>query len=131
MEQKQRLTTKAIILRDNKLLLLCEANGKWELPGGKPDFGEHMEDAIRRELQEELNISECKISGLVGQFDFVSHCPNIQTDYQFVVLVFAVDIGKAEIKLSHEHVKYDWAAKEEIASLEMKSEYKNFLEQVI
>lgn len=131
IEQKQRLTTKALILRENKVLLVCEPNGKWELPGGKPDFAEHMEDTIRRELKEELGIPEVSIQGVAGQFDFISHCPEINTDYQFVAIVFRVDIGEADIALSHEHEKYAWLELEEINSLNIKPEYKAFLASIL
>lgn len=34
-------------------------SGKWELPGGKVDPGETLENALIRELREELAISVC------------------------------------------------------------------------
>jgi 8-oxo-dGTP diphosphatase len=51
----------ALILRDNKILI-CQRTRhqpmplKWEFPGGKVEPDEPPEDALRRELEEELGI---------------------------------------------------------------------------
>ena len=50
------------IIRRGNLLLACQRRlddrfpGKWEFPGGKVEEGESPEDALRRELEEELGI---------------------------------------------------------------------------
>lgn len=54
----QRVAAYALIKRDERVLLcrLCppEPNtGKWTVPGGGIDFGEHPEDAAVREVKEE------------------------------------------------------------------------------
>lgn len=50
----------AAILRDGKLLLVRRRRapeaGHWNLPGGKVDFGERVEDAVRREIREEIGV---------------------------------------------------------------------------
>ena len=51
----------AIIIKDNKILIGRRASfeslpGWWEFPGGKPEKGESNEEAIRRELMEELGV---------------------------------------------------------------------------
>jgi ADP-ribose pyrophosphatase YjhB (NUDIX family) len=51
----------AAILRDGRLLLVKRRRapeaGCWNLPGGKVDFGERVEDAVRREVFEELGVA--------------------------------------------------------------------------
>lgn len=50
------------LIFDQDRLLVCQRNAqgpfalKWEFPGGKLEHGEGYEDALRRELKEELDI---------------------------------------------------------------------------
>lgn len=60
--RRPTLVTAAVIIKEGKILIAqrlpdsrFEPN-KWEFPGGKVDFGEHPEEALKRELQEELGI---------------------------------------------------------------------------
>ncbi len=51
----------AVILKDDKILIAQRSEKmklplKWEFPGGKLKEGENEEQAIRREIKEELNI---------------------------------------------------------------------------
>jgi 8-oxo-dGTP diphosphatase len=56
-----RLVVAALILRD-ETVLICQRRPdqpmalKWEFPGGKMEEGESAEEALRRELDEELGI---------------------------------------------------------------------------
>ncbi|MFV0505095.1 MAG: NUDIX domain-containing protein [Bacteroidales bacterium] len=57
----------AIIFNENKELLLCRRarepfRGSYELPGGFLEFEETAEDAVKREVAEELNLKINKLS---------------------------------------------------------------------
>jgi ADP-ribose pyrophosphatase YjhB (NUDIX family) len=53
--QIQKISTKAIFCRDDKILFVKDYKEKWELPGGRIEFGETPENALRRECIKELN----------------------------------------------------------------------------
>lgn len=56
------------LIFDQDRLLVCQRNAqgpfalKWEFPGGKLEHGEGYEDALRRELKEELDIEAGSLS---------------------------------------------------------------------
>lgn len=61
MEKKTIFVFKGIVFNENNEILidnrkekkLESADGKWELPGGKIEFGESPEEAVKREVYEE------------------------------------------------------------------------------
>jgi 8-oxo-dGTP diphosphatase len=66
----------ALIDADNRVLIAKRPEGKslaglWEFPGGKVSPGETPEEALRRELKEELSIDVCETC--LAPFTFASH----------------------------------------------------------
>ena len=71
LSQTELRVTAALIRRNGKILIAQRLNNgrfanKWEFPGGKIDPGETPEEALLRELQEELGI-EAKITALYSE----------------------------------------------------------------
>jgi ADP-ribose pyrophosphatase YjhB (NUDIX family) len=67
--ENPRPTASAIIFKDDKVLLVKRAieprRGFWDLPGGFLEKDEHPEEALRRELKEELCV-EIEVLELLG-----------------------------------------------------------------
>jgi 8-oxo-dGTP diphosphatase len=68
-------TVVAALMERDGLLLICRRRAtdphplKWEFPGGKAEPAESLEDALRRELREELGI-EAEIGPEVTRYEF-------------------------------------------------------------
>lgn len=59
--------------------------GKFELPGGHIDFGETLEDGLRRELKEELDI-DVVVGDVVGAFTYVNE---VKRSHSVEIIFFA------------------------------------------
>ncbi|MGJ8759876.1 (deoxy)nucleoside triphosphate pyrophosphohydrolase [Polaribacter sp. HaHaR_3_91] len=92
----------------NKLSYISE---KFEFPGGKIEKGESKEEALRRELIEELNFIPNKIDDL---FITVVH---EYPDFELTMHSFKCYSEIKEIKLN-EHISSEWLAIKDIDKLD-------------
>lgn len=91
----------------NKLHYISE---KFEFPGGKIEGDETKEDALHRELMEELNISP-KIKSLF--LTVVHEYP----DFELTMHSFVCEVESKELTL-HEHIDQKWLKINELSSLD-------------
>ncbi|WP_100401367.1 (deoxy)nucleoside triphosphate pyrophosphohydrolase [Bacillus sp. FJAT-42315] len=105
----------AVIVEEGKILCAQRGEGKtlslkWEFPGGKIEQGESPEEALRREIEEEMR---CQIE--IGEQ--VEHTV-YEYDFGIVHLTtFFCRIVEGEPVLT-EHVAVKWLAPHELASLD-------------
>ena len=97
----------ALVIHNNKLLILKRAeddpvNPKmWSFQGGKVEQGETLEEALRRELNEE--------TGLEGVVQDLIYATTIfLKERQLILLHYLVDVTKTNVTLSNEHSDYMW-----------------------
>jgi len=51
------VSVKGVLFVEQRVLLLRNDRDEWELPGGRPEAGESWPQALRREIEEEANLS--------------------------------------------------------------------------
>ena len=85
----ERLVTRAIILDENKKVLLGRRAGgiganQWALVGGKPDENETPETAVMREVVEELGVRFINVQ-------FCSEAVNRETDWKTYFFTWSIE----------------------------------------
>jgi 8-oxo-dGTP diphosphatase len=110
-----RMAVKAVVFdAEHRCLVLrrSAANhsfvGCWEWPGGKPDPGEDLDTALRRELREECGL-EVDFLGLAGASEFQMPVGRI------ILLCLLARPTGGELRLSHEHDAFAWLPLAELA----------------
>ena len=118
---KKHYTVSAAIIVENKKILCVQRNKgkydyisyKYEFPGGKLEEGENEEDALKREISEELNLEiDVAEKFLVVtheylDFDLTMHSYLCKANTEKLVLKEHIDakwLNKGEL------IKLDWAA---------------------
>jgi len=116
----------------NGLILMAQRsckdlNGKWEFPGGKVEQGESHQEALKRELKEELDVNtgilekiasnKFKINGK----SYILHCYRVDIlnrepvakehhllSWVSIDKLLELDLAPADIPIAKEVCKYDW-----------------------
>ncbi|WP_107656820.1 NUDIX hydrolase [Nocardia suismassiliense] len=109
-DQVQQLVVGAVVAHDGKVLLLQRPaddfmGGIWELPSGKVDPGEALDQALIREVKEETGLDIAGIRKYLGEFDYQSGSGKKSRQFNFTVDV--VDPEPVELT---EHDAYTWTS---------------------
>ncbi len=121
----QQVSIKGLLYRNNKILILCATNGRWELPGGRVDFSESIEQAFQREMKEEIGFENVIMSDLINTWSYTDLRGNI--NYQFIMLDFEILTDESKIKLSDEHIEYKWIGRNDFEESNMHEGHKESL----
>ena len=120
------LSVKIVIHDDSGRCLLLERSvsskgnpGKWDLPGGKVDIGENLEQGLLREVAEEtgLTISLHRVLGAAE-----SESPTKRVAY----FIFEGHVESGQVCLSSEHDDYMWASRRSLPSVDLAPQFRSF-----
>ena len=112
----QRIAVRAIIRVNEKILLLKRSSGRpsiygrYELPGGKLEYGEQPEDALHRFIQRDTGMT-VKVAQL---FDVLTYIDRDDRDLQYVIILYVVSLESGKIHLSEAYDSYMWKKMSEI-----------------
>lgn len=125
------LSAKAVVRDGQGRILLIRRSaasrnnaGKWELPGGKVDGGESVEQALQREVQEETGL-RVEVCGVAGAAE------SAWDSRRIAYLIFTATPHPGEVVLSDEHDAFAWVDVTDLASYDMPAQFAGFLRRYL
>ena len=105
----------AAIIKEDKVLVMQRSNqmtlpGMWEFPGGKVEANETEQEALIREIKEELNVT-------INILDYINEA---SYDYEFGTVqlkVYTAEIISGQIALE-EHSDGKWVTADELKNID-------------
>ncbi len=133
MPERQRIAAYGVCRDGQGRLLLARAapsltlRGRWFLPGGGVDHGEHPKEAVRREMEEESGLV-VEVGDLLEVMSDVRTLPD-ETNLHTVRLIYRIDAWTGTLR-AEEHGTTDavqWCTREELATMPLA----NYVEDVV
>ena len=121
------VSIKGIFFIDNKVVLLKNERGIWDLPGGKLNKNEHFEEGLKREIKEELNIDidvECFLSPLNIR---------VANKINVVVLVYFCTTNATydQLKISDENFGLELVDEQGLKTLKLPGNYRVLIQKMM
>jgi 8-oxo-dGTP diphosphatase len=110
----------AAIIRNGRVLIVQRAQppmrGVFTLPGGVVEAGETLQQALVREIDEEVGMAIEPVM-LAGHREVIARDAEGRVERHFIILAFAARWISGEPKLNHELAEARWMRPEEITAL--------------
>jgi mutator protein MutT len=107
-----------VIEHAGRIALARNEREEWELPGGRLEAGEEPEEAVVREVREELGLT-VRARELVDAWTYTPDGTTV------VIVVYACELlGAPELTRSDEHSDVRWIAAEDVGGLPLPDGYK-------
>ncbi len=119
-----RVSTKVLIVQDDKVLLVKEIPEMWwGFPGGGVDHGETIESSLTREVEEELGVPAKQVSS-----DFkIAHYTigNVVNAVPRMNLFYRATVPTELLKKTAHVAEWAWFSRDEFMNLHMSPSYKD------
>ena len=123
MKRDFAVAVKAVIIKEDRALVLCRSKGemegsymnshqKWDLPGGGLHFFERAEEGLRREIREETSLTVA-IGQPLSLFDVIKH------HIHLCIFTYVCYWEQGDVCLSAEHESFRWMTAAEVEDSEL------------
>ncbi|MFA6048072.1 MAG: NUDIX domain-containing protein [Parcubacteria group bacterium] len=114
MSKNIEIISRAFIVKEGEVLL-CKVKSKdnYFFPGGHVEYGEKVEDALKRELKEEIGKE-------LENINFIGICENtfqFMGEHQEINLVFEAEINDDKLEVLEDHMEFGWFSFNRIESM--------------
>lgn len=120
---------KLICPRQRRALVLRQADGRWDLPGGHLEAGEGLECALAREVLEELGLPLPSVQ-VLGEWLYVRPQRRARL-VTFYSLKDEATFDLNDLRLSAEHCEAAWIGIDRIDGLDMPEGYRDAVRTVL
>ena len=117
------VSVKGVVRHEGLFVLLRNERDEWELPGGKLEAGEAIDDCLIREVKEELNLRTGIVRPLNNWVYFVNGIHVVIITYELDILV-----KSPRLEVSHENKELRLFPPQEIGKLRMPHGYQRSIE---
>jgi mutator protein MutT len=116
MQKRPDVSVKLVLRAGDHVLMLHRANGSWEFPGGRLEWGETPEEALRRELIEEL---DCSIQGLPIFINLYNYIAKDNSRHSVILHYFLKVQEMPQLRTTDEEQDAEvvWLTKNELAGI--------------
>ena len=124
--------TGALIHKDGELLLVRRGAhpgfGKWSIPGGLVELGENVQDAMMREVKEEVGF-DVEAVKLMDVFDSITKDEKGRVQYHFVVVNFLARVAGGSLDTASDILEAKWVPFEDVEKHDLTNLFRAFFEK--
>ncbi len=126
------LTVSGIIFNPQNEILLCRSH-KWDdkyiIPGGHVEYGEPLEEALKREIREEtsLDIHSIKLLGIKECF----YTNAFYKDRHFLFMDYTCKTDSCDVVLNEEAQEYVWTSLSDIHKYDLGGFTESLLQKLV
>ncbi|MFQ5966998.1 MAG: NUDIX hydrolase [Acidimicrobiia bacterium] len=121
----------AVILDEGRILLVKRGAGamagRWAVPGGRPRYGERMQDAVAREIEEETGL-QVKVEEVVWVGDAIG--PGDPPAWHFTLVDFAARSVGGSLRAGDDAAEVRWVPLEQVLDLPVTDTMHDLIEAI-
>lgn len=122
----------AIIIRGEEVLLARRGKepgyGEWSIPGGAVELGEKLEEAVAREVSEEVNVA-VRVEEMVEVLERIFRDPAGRVQYHYVLVDFLCQHLSGEGRPSSDVLEMKWVHLSEVSRYRLPERTKRVIQK--